>query len=187
MKHMKRSAFLRWLGAALSLALAVSTSCSKENGGASSESSGSEWAITLERDGASYNLPVKLLNVFLVDDESYPETFKIEGQDVLLVGEFQSDVHVGYGVDWSVLVGRTVEIRESYEFWDGVVSSHVIFPGLSAYRVLGGSFEVEKVTGAYAGVDGDLALHGLITLKVETALGEETLVGTFVIHGVTWG
>ena len=60
-------------------------------------------------------------------------------------------------------------------------------PDLPRYKVLGGTLNVEKTSGTRPGIDGDLAIHGTITLVVETALGEELLRGTFFIHGVTWG
>lgn len=189
LKHNNRMAFIKaghWPAAALLLAFAVLPACSKEEKKAP-EPVSRDWAVTLQRDGTGYKLPVKLMNVFLVEDESYPEKFRIEGEGLQLVGEIPVEVHIGYGVNWSVLIDRPVEIRGSYNFWGAEEPSYIQLPDLPRYEVIGGTLNVEKTSGTSAGVDGDLAIHGTITLKVKTALGEETLQGTFFIHGVTWG
>jgi hypothetical protein len=176
---------IRGLAFALAVALVVSSCSGKEE--KAEGTADRDWRITLVRDGATYKLPVTVMSVFLAEDESYPEKFKIEGDGLQFVGEFPAGVHVGYGVNWSVLIDRPVDIQETYNFWGTDEPSYLTFPDLPRYRVLGGTFTVAKTGGTTAGVDGDLSIHGKIVLKVNTPLGEETLEGTFVIHGVTWG
>lgn len=170
----------------LLLAAVLIASCSSGDQGGQPKS-GRNWGLALDVDGAEYTVPSELMNVYLVEDENYPETFLIEGENLLLVGEFPLEVHVGYEEEWARLFGKPVTIRSSYDFRDGVRESYIRLPERTRYRVLDGSFAAGKLTGTYAGLEGDLTLHGTITLRVETPSGEKTLTGTFAFHCVSWG
>jgi hypothetical protein len=93
-------------------------------------------------------------------------------------------VRIDYAENWQVLVGKRVPLSArggdpAYEK-PAVVS----VPGTGQFRVLGGSFTVEKIG---PGVDGKTALSGRIELQVRSARGETTLNGRFAVMAMTWG
>lgn len=187
---MKRSPFLSlWLSA---LCAGVIAGCGTgEDAGdttasAAAARAGARSTWKLELEGAEA-LPLERMDIYLVENEHEDaEIFELYGADVILVGTFPRDVHVGYEEDLSKLVGRTIALqpsggdpREPKNAWVRVAG--VPFP------VTGGSFTVEKVTGRWSGSEGDKTCHGTIELEVEGAEGRRKLRGRFAVHGVTWG
>jgi hypothetical protein len=144
-----------------------------------------EWNLALNIDGGEVRLPLEVFNVYLVDDETYPEDFELLGEGVALVGEFPLDIHVGYGDDWEVLFGKNISIKPYGGFYLEPKNSVITLPGKPVMKVLGGSLIPEKVTGKYA--DLDMTLWGRINLLVQTPDGEKNFEGTFAVYCVTWG
>lgn len=146
------------------------------------------WEVTLDVDGKETKLPIKLINVYLYDDDS-PETYQFEGEGTLLLGTFPQGVSVGYGEEWNVLVGKEISISTTGgdPHAPGATSS-LTLPGVGLLTVTGGSWKVEKYTGEFAGTDGDRTLHGTITIIAKTAGGEtKTYTGTFMVQCISWG
>ena len=50
------------------------------------------------------------MDIYLVEDDSDPEVFKLYGDEVTLVGDFPTSLHVGYEEDFSRLIGKTIEL-----------------------------------------------------------------------------
>jgi hypothetical protein len=65
-------------------------------------------------------------------------------------------------------------------------SSSVMLGGV-AMPVGGGTFTVNKITGKWAGSEGDRTLHGTVELRIPTSAGERIVTGAFAVHAVTWG
>jgi hypothetical protein len=171
------------------LAILIPAGCSDgDPGEGPSESAKASWALTLKMDGADVRLPLERFYVYLVEDEkTYPEIFEFEGPGVALAGEFPKEIHVGYGEDWSKLFGKTVTLLPRGGDPRDPKECHITVPNSPAMKVLGGSFVAEKLTGKAAGLKGDRTLHGRITLRLSTPLGEKTVEGTFAVQAVTLG
>ncbi|MCK6470295.1 MAG: hypothetical protein L6R28_01000 [Planctomycetes bacterium] len=147
------------------------------------------WEVTLDVDGTETKLPVKLINVYLYDDDVTPESYQFEGEGTLLLGSFPKGVSVGYGEEWNVLIGKEIAISTTGgdPHAPGATSS-LTLPGAGKLTVTGGSWKVEKYTGEFAGTDGDRTLHGTITIIAKTSGGEtKTYTGTFVVQCISWG
>lgn len=167
------------------LALALA-GCS---GGGSSEEAASpgDWALVLKPDGGEVTIALEIMNVFLVEDESYPEVYEIVGEGATLVGTFPENLHVGYEEAWERLFGTAVLIEPTGGDPRETRFSFVeLAPGVKS-RVTGGTIVFERISGKMEGVEGDKTLHGRVMLKVDTGLGEETVTGTIAVHVVAWG
>ena len=163
-----------------------SAGCADENG--SGLFSPPQWKMVLHFEGAELEFPLEVMNVFLVEDHAYPETYEMIGPDVTLVGEFPLDVHVDYGEDWKKLIGVTVTISPSYDLGREIKQSTITLANGTTLKVVDGTFTPKEFTGKYAGSEGDMTLTGVITVTVQTpASGEQTLEGTFSVHAVSWG
>jgi hypothetical protein len=127
------------------------------------------------------------MNVFLVENESYPESFEVLGNGLALVGDFPTDVHAGYGEKLQLLLGKTVYFSEKGGDPQEPEESTLTLPGKPAMKVLGGWFVAENFSGKQAGSTGDMALSGRITIRVQTDAGEKTIDETFAAHCVSWG
>ncbi len=145
------------------------------------------WELVVDIDGTQVKIPLDVMNVYLVEDVAYPETFEILGDGVSLVGKFPIDLHVGYEEDWQKLIDHEITISDSYEGYREIRSSTIILPGREPMTVLGGTLVFDSVTGKYAGRDGDITLAGEVTLRVKTPSGQVDLKGTIAVHGVSWG
>jgi len=150
-----------------------------------------DWHLTVEIDGSQVKYPLKVMNVMLVEDEErWPESFEIVGDGVALVGEFPADLHVGYEAEWSRLFGRTIPISQTLNDYSiETKESTIRLPGRIS-KILRGEIKPEKLTGKWAGRDGDLTLSGTMVLEVEVYGDEvrrEVVEGTFSVHCVTWG
>jgi hypothetical protein len=138
--------------------------------------------LKLEIDGQPVTLPLESFDVYLTEEDEYPETFEFRGPAVVLVGTFPRDVRVDYGEHWDVLVGKPIEILPAGDNEDLV--SSLTPPGGMPLQVLGGSFTVEKIG---TDTEGNTPLSGRIELKVQAPDGEKTIPGTFSVNGSTLG
>ena len=132
-------------------------------------------------------LPLEMMDIFLVEEYSYPETFEMRGPGVLLVGEFPLDVHVGYEANLEVLRGRDIALQPSGGGSFEPKASILKLPGGARLAVLGGRFMVDQSTGPREGVKGDGTLSGRISIQVQDASGLMTLEGDFSVPATTWG
>jgi hypothetical protein len=143
--------------------------------------------MVLNHNGASVIIPLEVMNVYLVEDENYPEYFSIQGDGVVLGGDFPEGIHVGYDEQWKLLFGKSIVIGprggDPYDQQDSFIE---LSPGVRS-RVAGGTLIFEKLSGRTAGSEGDLALTGRIMLIVETDAGAQNVMGTISVHCVTWG
>ena len=169
----------------LCAALLPSAGCSGgESGGRSAAVP--PWELTLIVDGQTVTLPLSVMNVYLVEDHRYPETYQIEGDGVMLAGEFPLDVYVDYDEAWEKLLGKSIAIKPKGGDY-GATESMLTLPGYGRLKVVGGSFTSDKYSGKYAGMEGDLTLSGKITIRVQTDAGEKEYSGTFAVQCVSWG
>lgn len=146
-----------------------------------------EWKMVLNHNGESITLALDMMNVFLVEDESYPEYFAISGAGVVLGGDFPEGVHVGYEEEWSRLFGKAIVISPRGGDPREPQDSYVELASGVRSRVAGGTIVFEKVTGTSSGSEGDMTLSGRIMLMVETDAGIENVMGIISVHCVTWG
>jgi hypothetical protein len=150
------------------------------------EQAESGWKLAIEDGGQAHELALGRMDIYLTEDEAYPEIFEILGEGVTLVGEFPAGVRVDYDEDFEKLVGQAIPVSASGGDPREPKSSSVTLGPLAA-PVTGGSFTVEKVTGRWSGSEGDKTLHGTIELRIPSADGERTVRGRFAVHAVTWG
>jgi len=143
-----------------------------------------EQKLVLEVAGKPVEIPLEKLDIFLTEDEEYPEIFEMHGSGVVLVGTFPADVRVDYGDHWDRLVEKPIPISDEGGDPRDLKKSHVTLPGQAKLTVTGGTFTVEKFSDSY---DAKTPLTGRIELKVETPAGEQTYKGTFTVKGTTWG
>lgn len=146
-----------------------------------------EWALDLTVDGAPVKLPLEIMDVFLVEEDQYPETFEMRGAGVTLVGQFPVTIHVDYGENWDRLVGQPIPISGMLDNPNVAPQSTLQLPDLGAAQVVGGSFSVDTVSGEFSGSDGNRTLSGTINLELQTSAGPKSVSGTFAVHAVTWG
>lgn len=140
--------------------------------------------LVLTIDGTSVELPLEKLDVFLTEEEQYPEIFELHGGGVVLVGEFPAGVRVDYAENWRLLIGKTIPILPQGGVNRDEQLSSITLPGHAAANVVGGSFTVEKVSDGW---DAKTPLSGKIELKIATPEGEQVIRGTFAVLGTTWG
>jgi hypothetical protein len=146
-----------------------------------------DWKVKFEGEGADADLALERMDVYLVeDDDEYPEIFEIHGADVVLVGEFPMDLHVGYGEAFEKLVGRAIPVRASGGDPREPKSSFVRLGG-SNVPVTGGTFTIEKLTGTWNGSEGDKTCWGTLELRVAGPAGERTVRGRFAVNYCAWG
>jgi hypothetical protein len=178
----------------LTLAAALAAGCDA-GGGAGVEATAAaarakaqrDWKLQLDWAGASTDLPLQRMDIYLVEEESqYPEIFEIHGEGAMLVGELPMDTHVGYEADYQKLVGKTVAIRPSGGDPREPKTSWVRLGGTQV-PVSGGAFTIEKLTGKWEGSEGDRTYWGTLELRVPGADGERTVRGKFAVNCVTWG
>lgn len=167
------------------LALVVLVGCG--GGGGEQAAAPEAWKMVLNHNSSSVVIPLNAIDVYLADDESYPEYFSIESDGVVIGGTLPQGVHVGYNEDWQQLFGKAIVVspqggdpsdpRDAYiELAEGVRS-----------KVMGGTIVFEKISGKTGGKDGDLTLSGRVMLVVQTGAALENVMGTIAVHCVTWG
>ena len=138
--------------------------------------------LVFQVDGSEVELPVEVMDVYLVEDQDeYPETFQIRGDGLLLVGTFPNDLHVGYGEHWEQMVGRVINIVAEEDVRARPETSVITLPDAAEASVAGGQFIVEKLNESPRG---DSLLSGKITLQVAQG---KALEGTFTMIAKTWG
>ncbi len=141
--------------------------------------------LALVVDSKTVELPLEVMDVFLVKRGDAPEAFEIRGNGVMLAGSFPSGVKVDYGEHWEVLVGKTIAISSKGGEHYNEKNSELTLPGQGALPVIGGSFVVEQVTGETT--EKGAPLKGTIQVKCKTSKGEQTFRGTFIVLAKTWG
>ena len=173
------------LTAVLSGALWSGTACGPARTTAAEARATAEasWKLEIEGTGA---LVLERMDIYLVEDESEPETFKLYGDDVTLVGEFPRGVHVGYEENLERLIGKAVELVTEGGNPRTPAEGYVVIDGRQV-PVVGGTLRVEKVTGTWDGNDGDRTLWGTAELTLEDNGSRRTVRGTFAVHAVSWG
>lgn len=145
-----------------------------------------DWKLTVDWAGATHEMPIERMDIFLVEDEQYPEIFAMYGETVALVGEFPADLHVDYEEAFERLIGRDITIAPSGGDPREPRQSFVTLGGMRV-PVLGGTFRVERVGGKWAGSEGNKTVFGSLQLRIPSAEGETTIRGRFASHAVTWG
>jgi hypothetical protein len=150
-----------------------------------SEATRASWVMTLKVDGAEVKLPLESLDVFLVEDNQYPEIYELLGPSVALVGEFPTSIHVGYSNKWEQLFGKAIPIKPQGGDPRDEKDSHVTIPGKGMCKVIEGTFTAKKTTGKT--VD-SLTLWGTVKLLVKPETGDGfSIEGTFAVNAKTWG
>lgn len=178
----------RWIAVAQVVFLMV-TGCAFETGDDAAVAandrakSQGEWKLTLEGGDV---LSVERMDIYVPDDEEVREIFEIVGDGVALVGEFPEGVTAGYGEDFASLVGKTIPIAASGGDPGEPKTSHVTIGG-NFVPVTSGTFTVEKVSGKWAGSEGNKTLWGTVELRVSGPNGETVIRGKLAAHAVTWG
>ncbi len=145
------------------------------------------WGIKVSGEGLAADLPIQVFNIFLTDNEGYPENFEFEGEGLTLAGAFPSEVRVGYGEKLEVLLGKTIPILPRGGDPVGERDSALTLSDGRVLSVTGGAFRVDTLAGTKAGMEGDRTVRGVITLMVDDQGTTRTLTGTFAAHAVTWG
>lgn len=139
--------------------------------------------IVLQCEKGEVPFAIERLNVYLTEDERYPESFEFAGTGITLVGMIPVALHVGYEENWKALVGQPIAFSRSLD--SSVDSgSHIEIPGESRLPVIGGEFTVQEVG---EGFDAKVPLMGEIRVRCLTADGEREYRGTFQVKGTTWG
>lgn len=146
------------------------------------------WALVFKLDGADVKIPLKAMNVLLFKDEEYadknPTVFHVEGGGVDLFGEIPPANQPGYGEHWEKMIGATLTIKASGEFYHDIVESKITLPGKPEVKILEGTMTVESRSGKWAGSEGDKALKGKFSFLLADG---RRLEGTFAVHAFTWG
>jgi len=142
------------------------------------------WQLQLDWDGTTVQMPVERMDIYVMEDEEYPEIFDLSGEGVALVGTLP--VAVGYEEAFDRLMGKPIAILPSGGDPREIKYSHVTIDGRSV-PVSSGFFTVERVTGQWDGLEGDKTLWGTIELRVTGATGERVVTGKLAVHVVTWG
>lgn len=140
--------------------------------------------IILQSDKGEVPFAIERLNVYLTEDERYPESFEFNGTDISLVGVIPVALHVGYEENWKVLIGRPVAFSRSLDESAADSGSHIQIPGEPRMPVVGGEFTIREVG---EGFDAKTPLAGEIRVRCLTPDGEREYRGTFQVKGTTWG
>ena len=139
--------------------------------------------IVLQSEKGEVPFVIERLNVYLTENERYPESFEFEGTGLTLVGMIPVALHVGYEENWKALVGHPIAFSRSLD--SSVDSgSHIEIPGESRMPVIGGEFTIQEVG---EGFDAKTPLTGELRVRCLTAGGEREYRGTFQVKGTTWG
>jgi hypothetical protein len=183
---MKFSTRLRWAVAGVFLVVVVRATVTGRNRSEDAAPPVPESGQQIVLQGAHGEVPfaVERLNVYLTEDDQYPESFEFEGKDISLVGLIPTALHVGYDEDWSVLVGHPIAFSRNIDDNSADSGSHIRIPGESLTPVVGGEFTIQEVG---EGSDAKTPLIGEIRLKCMTPAGEREYRGTFKVKGTTWG
>lgn len=140
--------------------------------------------IILQSEHGSVPLAVERLNVYLTEDERYPESFEFEGADISLVGVLPVTLHVGYDENWKALLGKPIAFSRGVGDSSVDSGSHIQIPGEARMPVVGGEFTIHEIGD---GLDAKTPLTGEIRVRCLTPAGEREYRGTFQVKGTTWG
>jgi hypothetical protein len=142
------------------------------------------WQLQIDWDGTAVQLPLERMDIYVHEDEEYPEIFEINGPGVTLVGTLP--IVVGYDEEFGELVGKTIAFAPSGGDPGNPKYSQVSIDG-RAVPVSGGSFTVERVTGKWSGLEGDKTIWGTVQLRIPAAGGDRVVSGKLAVHAITWG
>jgi hypothetical protein len=148
-----------------------------------------DWKLALEWEGTEIAYALEAMDIFIFDTddpERYPETFEMRGDGVTLVGTLPVEAQVGYGEELDRLIGKTVPIVVRGGDPHDEKDSSIRLAGMRV-PVSGGSITFHKVTGKWAGQDGDRTVWGTLRVDVAGADGTRTLEGAFAVHVISWG
>lgn len=143
-----------------------------------------EQKLELDLDGHTIPMPLEAMDLWLTEDDEYPETFEIHGAGTSLGGTFPKDVRVGYEDNWSVLIGRPITISMKHATPYEEKTSVLTVPGVGPVDVIGGQFTIEKVEPDW---DAKVPITGSIELRVRANGSEITLRGRLAVKGTGWG
>lgn len=149
--------------------------------GAQQHVEGYRQRLELQVDGQTVVLPLTQLDVFLVEDERMPEAFHLHGPGTSLGGEVPPERAVGYGEDWSRLLGEPLVIAAEGGVPGAPQPSAVTLPGADAPVRARGRFTLRAVG---AGWNAKTPLEGDVELNLEDG---RTLQGKLFVLGTTWG
>lgn len=145
------------------------------------------WKVQLETATGTADASLERFDIFLTEDEeNESEIFEMYGPDVMLVGVFPMDLHVGYSAQYEKALGRTIAIQPTGGDPREPKTSWVRIDGVPQ-PVAGGQIKIEKLTGKWEGSEGDRTYWGTVELRIATSTGERTVRGKFAVNCVTWG
>ena len=170
----------------LSSALMACGGCQREQTAAEIEANVANFnqKLILTIDESSTELALDRLDIFLTDDDKFPETFQLRGPNVIVVGKFPIEIRIGDAENWEALVKQEIPISATGGDPGNETESTVILPGLGKVPVTEGSFTIESYD---PGFDAKTPLTGRIQLKIWGPRGEKTIEGTISVLGTTWG
>jgi hypothetical protein len=171
------------LGAYLALLLAAACGGSDQRAG-EPVAAPDGWQLVLEVDGERVVLPLARLDIYLVEDDEYPERYELHGEGVTLAGTFPLTLHVGYEEAFERLVGRRVPVEPESADPAAPKRSVLVLPDGRTLAVTGGWLEVERIA---PGTTGDAGAHGRLELRVRGDGGERELRGRFAVQLAAWG
>jgi len=169
--------------------------CAMESGDTTAEAAQAQararasWKLALDFEGSTIEYPLEQMYIFIFDTddpERWPETFELSGDGITLVGSLPVDAQVGYGEELEHLVGQRVAIGTHGGDPHDPKYSTVRLAGM-AVPVTGGTITFEKVTGKWAGLDGDRTVWGTVRVEAQGADGPRTLEGAFAVHVISLG
>lgn len=176
---------------ALAAFLALSASCgggSEEDAAKDRAAAMATWALVFKLDGAEVKVPLKAMNVLLFKDEEYAAknttVFHVEGDGVHLYGEIPPANQPGYGEDWQKMIGATLAVKASGEFFHEMIESSITPAGKPELKISGGTMTVESRSGKWSGQNGDKALKGKFSFTLSDG---RKIEGTWAVHAFTWG
>jgi len=162
----------------------LGSGCRDRHPGAQTAVDRFEQLLVLEIEGTVRRVPLDAMDVWLSRNPSRPEPFEIHGNGVALVGTLPRELRIGYEENWRALVGHKVVLAARGGDPRYEKPAVLGVPGVGQFRVMGGSFTVEKVD---PGWNGQTPLTGRIELRVRTARGESVLNDTLTVKAMTWG
>lgn len=142
-----------------------------------------EGSVTLEGEKAP--LKVTTMNVFLVEDDSSPETFVIEGSKVKLAGAFPAGVKIGYEENFEGILGKAIKVESKIDAGGEEVDSFLEIEG-ARYTVNSGELTLIKVLGPSPDGAGKI-VEGTLSLSTTGPSGAKSLKGKLQLLAKSWG
>lgn len=142
-----------------------------------------EGNLTFEGESAPFK--VSTMNVFLVEDDSSPETFDIEGSKVRLAGTFPSGVKIGYEENFESILNKAIKIESKVNAGGEEVESYLEIGG-ARHTVTSGELTLTKVLGPSPDGAGKI-VEGTLSLSTTGPSGAKSVKGKFQILAKSWG